>query len=306
MISKKRALAWFTPLVSVFALSTVATAKTDKPWSLSLQAGVQYDDNVTVDQTDVTTGIADEAAVIDVSAGYKLIARKSSSLEVGYDFSQSLHKDLSNFDIQNHGLSASGSIDVGDVTLGGMYTFYHLLLGGHGFLNMHMLNPSISGFVTSHLYVRGSYIFFDKSFKTAPLRDATNHEPGVDAYYFFDNSKAFVSFGGHYEIENTTGPEFDYKGYALTVGGQLPLNVLSRSGKVKANYTYLKRNYSNITPSIGVKRRENRSTFRAEADVPIIGGFSGIAKYEYIDRSSNLPSANYTENIITGSVKYDF
>ena len=38
----------------------------------------------------------------------------------------------------------------------------------------------------------------------------------------------------------------------------------------------------------------------------IVGALSATAEYEYIDRSSNLPSADYTENIITGGLKYDF
>ena len=306
MITVRHTFVWLVPFASILALSTVASAKDTKPWSLSIKAGIQYDDNVTVDQTDVTTGIGDTAAVFEASAGYKLIDEKSGSLEVGYDFSQSLHQDLSSFDIQNHGLSVSGSIDADGLTIGGMYTFYHLLLGGHRFLDMHMLSPSVAAFVTPQLYLRASYIFFDKSFKTAPTRDATNHRPGVDAYYFFDDAKAFVSVGGHYEIENATGPEFDYNGYALVTSLQLPLEITQKPGKLKADYTYSKRNYSNVTPSIGVKRRENRSTFHAEADVPLIGGLSGIAEYQYIDRSSNLPSADYTENVITGSLKYDF
>lgn len=306
MTTIRRTFVWFVPFASIIVFSAGASAKDTKPWSLSIKAGIQYDDNVTVDQTDVTTGIGDTAAVFEASAGYKLIDKKSGSLEVGYDFSQSLHQDLSDFDIQNHGLSVSGSIDTSGLTIGGMYTFYHLLLGGHRFLDMHMLSPSVAGFVTPQLYVRASYIFFDKSFKTALARDATNHQPGVDAYYFFDDAKAFVSFGGHYEIENATGPEFDYSGYALTTSLQLPLDISQRPGKLKAGYTYSKRNYGNITPSIGVKRRENRSTFHTEADVPLIGDLSGVAEYQYIDRSSNLPSADYTENVITGSLKYDF
>ena len=306
MTTSRHALAWFVPLASALALSTAATAKNSKPWSLSLKADVQYDDNVTVDQTDLTSGVGDAAAVFEASAGYKLIDKKSGSLEVGYDFSQSLHQDLTNFDIQNHGLSVSGSIDAGDVSIGGMYTFYHLLLGGNGFLDMHMINPSVAGFVTPQLYVRGSYIFFDKTFKTVHSRDATNQQPGIEAYYFFDNAKAFFSVGGHYETENATGPEFDYDGYALTTSFQMPLHVASRSGKVRASYTYSKRNYNNVTPSIGVKRRENRSTLHAQADLTIVGALSATAEYEYIDRSSNLPSADYTENIITGGLKYDF
>jgi hypothetical protein len=293
-------------LAALSLASASAHAAGERPWSLDLKAGAQYDDNVTVEQTDITTGVADAAALFEASAGYKLLNGKKNKVDVGYDFSQSLYSKENNFDIQSHSLSLTGSTTRGGVTYGGSYYFFHLLLGGKDFLDMHLISPSVAGFVRPNLYVRGWYYFFDKTFHTAPSRDATNQQPGVAAMYFFDQSKAYVSVGGNYEIENAKGPEFDYKGYALTTALKLPLPIAGRQGRLKFEYVYSRRDYDNITPSIGVKRKETRSTLRADAVIPVTDHLSFDAEYKYVNRDSNLPIANYDENVVGGSFHYAF
>jgi len=281
-------------------------AENSKRWSLDLKAGAQYDDNVTVEQTDQTTGIADTSGVIEASVGYKLVKTDTSELAVGYNFSQSLHAKQSNFDLQSHSGSLSGSSKISGVTLGGSYYFYHLLLGGNDFLNMQLATPSISGFVAPNLLVRGSYNYFDKNFKTANSHDATNQRPGIDAMYFFDKSKAYISLGGNYEVESAVGPEYDYKGYAATAALKLPLPVAGRQGRLKFEYTYSRRDYDNITASISAKREEKRSTYRANAEIPIADCLSFDVEYKHVDRNSNLPIANYNQNVIDGALQFTF
>lgn len=284
--------------------STAAYAQDSKPWSLGLKAGVSYDDNVTIQQLDVKSGQGDTIGNFELAAGYNLLDTKTNKLEVTYDFSQSLHETLTNFDIQSHSIGFSGSTDLNGVSLGYAYSFYHLLLGGKSFLDMHVVNPSISTFVLPNVLVRGSYFYYDKSFYTATARDATQHQPDVTAFYFFNQSKAYVSLGAHYEIEDTVAPEFDYKGYALSANLQLPVDLGSREVKFNAGYTYLHRNYDNITPSIGVKRFENRSTFRVAAETPLVDALDVTVDYRYIDRHSNLASSNYKENVVSGMLGY--
>jgi hypothetical protein len=296
----------FLVVLWVLSASVPASAQEDKSFSLGVGIGVEYDDNVTVDQNDLSAGVGDQAAVLDASASYRFFDNASGSFDVGYEFSQSLHRELTGFDIQSHALSANGEVKFGGMALGGGYTYYRLLLGGRSFLDMHMLNPGISGFVTDRLFVRGSYFYFGKNFATANTRDATTHQPGVDAFYFFAQSKAYFALGGRYEKEDTTGPEFDYGGYIFRANLQLPVTIASKVGKVNFGYQYLTRDYDNITPSIGAMRQENRNTFSVTGEIPVMDRLRLVADYRYIDRSSNLPAVNYKENVFTTSLKYDF
>ena len=302
---KSWAAAMLMAAASLAAISPSQAADA-KPWSLGLSAGYSYDNNVNVSALDVKAGKGDTIANFGLDAGYKLVDEKSSKLSVSYDFSQSLHTTLSNFDIQSHELGMSGTTDWGHTTLGLSYSFYHLLLAGRSFLDMQVVNPSISGFVAPHFYLRASYFYYRNSFYTYVARDASHHEPHMTLFYFFNGAKSYLSLDAQYQIENTTGAEYDYKGYAFTASVQQPLDLGFTTVKFKAGYTYLRRNYDNITPSIGVKRYENRSTVQASAEVPLTSRLAFTVEDRYMDRNSNLLSTKYKENVIDGTLRYNF
>lgn len=295
--------------IGIFGLSMDAARADDaSPWSLGLKAGVTYDDNVVLQQTDVKTGIGDSSADLELNAGYKLIDTRTSSLSIGYDFAQNLHAKLKNFNIQNHNISIIGSTQLDGATLGASYTFYHLFLAGANFLDMHALNPSVLVSITPQIFVRGAYLYMGTSFLTAATRNrsASHHQPEAQFFYFFDNTRAYVLVGANYQIEDANGAEFSYKGYALTTSLQVPVDMPVEGTKLTASYTYLSRNYDNITASIGARRYERRSTLKAGVTIPLIDRLSATVDYKFMDRSSNLPTANYSENVISAALHYDF
>lgn len=294
-------------VASAAALATVpALAKDEKPFSLVVTAGAEYDSNVSVEQTDVITREGDVLAILGVEAKYKAKVAEKTSFTLGYEFEQTLHSDFTDFDMQTHTMSAGVDTRVAGVGLGLDYSFFHILLGGDGFLDMHQITPSVSGFVSKSIYLRGSYSYLDKDFKAIDSRDAENHQVEGDAYYFFMKNKAYLSLGARYEQENTVDPALDYDGFQLSANLQLPISLLDRAGKVKFGYSYRERQYDNITPSIREKRHENRSTFKAGAELPLIGKFTLKPEYRYVDRNSNYAFSDYNEHVVTGTLSYKF
>lgn len=283
-----------------------ARADNAKPWWLKLSAGASYDDNVNLSVLDLKSGKGDGIGNFGLSTGYKLVDSESSRLAISYDFSQSLHAKLTNFNIQSHEFGLSGTTSMGGATLGLSYSFYHLLLAGRSFLDMHVANPSVSGFVLPHIYVRGSYFYYRKSFYTVPGRDASNQQPDLTVFYFFNGAKSYVSMDSHYEIEKTSAPEYDYKGYAIGVKMQNPVDFGATTVDFQAGYTYLHRSYENITPSIGAKRFENRSTVRFATEIPLPDRFALAIDYRYMNRDSNLLITKYSENVIGSTLSYNF
>lgn len=283
-----------------------AAAQAKSPFSASITAGGNYDSNVSVAQTDLLTRQGDAAALLGANAQYDLIASKDGSLHVGYAFDQTLHAKLTSFDMQTHDLSVGGSVKVGGATLGADYSFFHILLGGQRFLDMHYLSPSIGGLVGKSLYLRASYTYMRKDFVVATERNANNNQGALDAYYFFMGNKAYVSIGGNYEREKTVDPIYVYKGFKLGAKVQLPVQLFGAQSKLKLGYSYRKRNYDNVTPSIGERRHENRSVFDASADIPLTRKLSLLPAFRYVDRNSNYAFSNYVETIATASLRYRF
>jgi len=296
----------------VLPVPTTATPKTgakkpsSKRLTLTLKAGVAYDSDVAISQINTSSGQSDRLANLGLSANYKLVSTPSHSLSIGYDYAQSLHVSLPSYDIQLHSFSASGSVTVRKATLGVTYSFSHVLLGAHPFLDLHLVNPSVLVPVTHKIFVRPSWVYLDETFTTNPAHNATHNQPGVQLFYFFRQSRAYVLLGANYQREKTAGPEFVFKGYALSASLNIPVKLLKVRGKLKAEYEWLSRDYDNITPSIGVNRFDRASTVKLGAEVPLIKKLSLGVEAKHIGRSSNVSYANLDDNVASGELIYRF
>ena len=279
-----------------------APAYLKKPWLLSAHAGFEYDDNVTVSQIDTTTALSDYAAVFDVSGAYNLVDTKTNNLQVGYDFYQSVYGELSDFDLQSHRLSASGSHDIDAGTLGMDYGYTFATLGGENFFQTHSLMPTFGFSPLSAWYVNLLYNYTDKNFFTNDPRDAAQHAAGVDNYLFFADNKAFVYLGYRIEDENTAGSQFSYLGNYVTtkINSKFPQYLFKP--EISVGYKYFIKDYDNITPSINEIRQDRRHAVGMSLDLHLTRVLNGRLEYQYIDAISNLPASDFKENIVTFSL----
>ena len=106
-----------------------------KPWSVYGKLGFEYDSNVLIAPSNsalkTAQGISDESdgrAVIGAGGGYTLLDADIGSARVSYDFSQSIHFQLTDFDLQGHRLRLDLASKPGTVRYGisGTYDFYAL------------------------------------------------------------------------------------------------------------------------------------------------------------------------------------
>ena len=293
-------------LLPVMAIAPAWSQDNGPEFTVTVEVGGTYDSNITVEQLDVQTSVGDFMAKFDLGFEFTNSFGEGGNFNLGYDFSQSLHDDFTNFDIQSHTLSAGIRNKFGGATIALDYSFIYMKLGGNKFLNMHIINPNISGFVAKNVYLRGAYSYFRKDFETATTRDSDTHVLGVDAFFFYNQSKSYFSIGASYENENAVGDPFDLSGFTLKMALQMPIMSIHEDSRLRFSYAYRDRNYDNITPSIGVIRSETRSTFAVRYRVPVYKQVRLEGEYKYRDRNSNFPSSNYTENVISFNLSYEF
>lgn len=292
-------------LAAVSAVPAAASSR-DKPFSLALTAGAEYDSHLSVEAIDLERGVGDTAAVFAAQAEYKPLQGRAGEVALGYDFDQSLYSEHDDFDTQSHRLTAGGALRLGKARLGADYGFHHVRLDGDHLLDMHTISPSISGFVADKLLARTYYSYFDKDFADFDSRNAEAHSAGIAVNRFFMDSRGYVSLGVRYDTENAVDPALDYDGYLLSANLQLPLGLRDGRGRVNFGYTYRNRDYDNLTPSIDERRAEKRSVFRARSEVPLAGKLGLELEYRYTDRSSNFPSADYNEHKALVALNYRF
>ncbi len=279
-------------------LGIIADKKPAKPWHLSFNTGFEYDDNVTVSEQDLTTNLDDFSYIFEFSGAYKVLQTSKFEVETGYDFYQSLHDDLSAFDLQSHIFSLNGAYEFKGLDLGILSMYNRTSLGAADFLEIYSTSPSVGFSVTDTWYATVNYSYKNTNFFDLPERDAQNHGFGFSNFLFFLDGKAMFTLGYHFENEITTGPEFDYLGHFFNTKVKLPIPFWNLQTKVSVGYDYFFKDYKNTTASIGEKREDYKNTIDFGVYQPLYKNIHAKLKYQYINSISNLASSDFQENIV--------
>lgn len=295
---------------SIFILSTICPlsvlAADDSPLSIEASVGLEYDSNITVQEVDLETGEGDMAGLIDFSVNYDAEVNDSTTFAMGYSFSQSLHEDASDFDLQSHILTALAKHKFDGFDLGVNYLYINTSLGGESFLKIHKASPYVAFFATPALYVRATYSYTDKNLVTSNDRDAQTHGLGASAFYFMNKSKTYIMMSYRYDSLDANADHFDYNGHDLKLRYQVKFPWAGRDARFRIGGRYVKRNYDGITPSIGEARDDERTSLETMLEIPFLDNWTAALKYRYTDATSNLPSADYTESLISFEIGFEF
>ena len=274
------------------------------PVQLTLAAGLQYDDNVTVDELDQTSRLSDVAAVFDFDADYKKRFDQGTDLSVGYSLAQRTFFEESEFDLQIHNGKLGLKQNFDNFDIGVDFYTIHARLDRDGLLNIQQLAPYFTTFLSDKLYLRSSYRYQDKSFKSNPDRNAHTHAIDNDLYYFLDSTREYFVAGYRFETEDTRADEFDYNAHQFVVRYTKRWNLYgNRPVRMRLDWRYEKRNFESITPAIGEIRDDDRHRLRARFDIPISKTLTALLKYEYRNHVSNLETVDFTDNRIEAQLQ---
>jgi hypothetical protein len=302
---RMRALRWLLASAAATAAATgsaqdpTQTANDARPVSLSLGTGIEYDSNVAVLELDTSTDAGDRSLLLDFGVGYDKPDTGRFDLQAGYDFSQSLHDDFDSFDVRIHRGSGTLSYDLGRVDVGATLQHAYAELDGNEFLTLQQISPYVSKLVGRRLFLRFAYAHSDKDFAGNATRSANADALSADAYVFIDGLRTYLVFGLRLDDENAIDPQFDYGGDVLRAQLAKRLQALDRELTLRASLRFENRDYDAATPSIGNPRRDDRRQLELSLDVPMGRRTTAQVVYEHADNSSNLPSVDFAEDVLS-------
>jgi tetratricopeptide (TPR) repeat protein len=216
--------------------------------------GFQYDSNVVLaPSSDVIKQAASISRQSDgrftLAAGgtYALWQRDRTQLSVGYDFYQSLHFQLTDFDLQDDGPSVQLATAVGPFQFGVLGRYDYYLLSTDSFLQEGMALPWITVFNengrTEVLYRMRRRDFIKQDFW---IRDAFNHSAGVRQYFYLGSADDYVFLGYRFDREDpihggAASQQFAYDGQEVSggFGWVLPAGITA-----ELTYAYRYENYA--------------------------------------------------------------
>lgn len=274
--------------------------------TMDIWVGLEYDDNVTVSETDSNSGKGDEALIIDLAAEYDLADYQDWEMTAGYDLYQSHFQDLDAFNLSSHGLWSSAEREIEGWDISGQLSLGYASLDGDKLYRSHGLRPGIGRQWTRQWYSTAYLDWQDRDFEDS-RRDGDQTLMGVDGIWFVDEGQeSYAVLSLALDEDDTDGDEFDYRGVRLGGAWHFPLDLQGYTLKAIVSYRLEDRDYDHVTSSIGEKRDDERQSLKASAEYQINTDWRIKASYEYIDSDSNLPSTDYREHTFNVSAGLRF
>ncbi len=278
-----------------------------KRWEFTLSLSSQYDDNVVVQPANTTTAIerADQEdcrTFLYFTGDYRLFRRGNWDANFGYNFYQSIHFELHDYDLQEHNglLYATHYAKIGNIPVqtGFDYTYTNCLLDEGRYLETHAFTTSFTIMEGKHLLSRVRYCFQDKDFHFSILhpeydRDGINHGAGFSQIFLFPN-QGYLRIGFFWDRDSTIGSDWDYEGGKALLDLCLPL---TQRLKLILGGEYYRQNFQNTDSYFSQKRHDDEYTYTVSFDYNPLENLSISLNYLGRTHDSNIADYEYDRNI---------
>ena len=260
--------------------------------------GGEYDSNVSVDEVDLNSSQSDYGLTLDAKLGAHTKLSDNTELDLSYDYSQTNYSEFSLVNRKTHILGSSLDFDMGKLDSGVSFFYIQSRLDNKRFLEFYRVSPSISGFLAKKWFARGAYVYSDKIIENRSERDAVSQSAELDLYFFLRGLRRYFNFGYQYKYENAKAKEFDYKSGNLKVRYIHRFDLFSKVATLQLALRYEDRSYLSATPDIDKNRDDKRERWRIDLKMPVTEKAAVQFYAGYSDYDSNLPRADYTQNIL--------
>lgn len=294
-------------------------------YTLSGALGINYDSNVILAPA---IGAGDAESILGVSqqsdgeivlrAGVLAVPwkRPDAAVSIGYDFFQSYHFQLVEFDLQNHSVTAQVGGEKGLFRYGLLGRYDYSLLDTQSFLQAATASPwlTIRTADIGHLALYYRMIWSDYKQVVFAVRDSYDHAFGATEFFELGTPELALSLGYQFNFEVPDieqgfvnagaftvdqAESFAYHGNEVNVGAlwQLPLEVWGE-GRFAYRYEYFAPESALYTPS-GTRRQDNEFILSLAFRRQIWDNITGVVAYLGNFNESNDPVFEYNRNVVS-------
>lgn len=295
--------------------------KPEKPWEIRFGVGGGYDSNVILEPNNAPTatqitGEQDSGAIFKLGGTVDFWRIPEGYLSGNYDFYQSLHGSLKEYDVQAH----RGQLTVGwspapvfNMGLEGGVNYY--LLGNEKYLLEYSAMPFIGFYIHPKFYTQILYKFTYQDYLSPvfdKIRDGIRQEVSIKEYYLLNNFDSYISLGYRYDMENpdsVAGNDFQYNGHSVELNLLLPRFWETQ---LELGYQFHKRNYSfpNSRSGFSTARDDSEHDFLVSLTkpLPFLESFNTYMEasinYHATINNSNIDVFEYNRNVVTVNLEF--
>jgi tetratricopeptide (TPR) repeat protein len=274
--------------------------------TIRLYAGsaFEYDSNVALapddeqlaEQVYGVSNRADGRAVLRGGARWSFYTSSRVHLSVAYDALQSLHFDLSEYDVQTHKATGQAAFFYGPATFGMTALYEYSFLDMESFVSGSALSPWVrvdqGSFGRAEVYYRARHRDFILD-PFDPVRDSYNHAAGVRQFFSLRSPGREIFLGYRFDADiadGSIGDPYNYDGHQFEGGIAWPI---TSDLTADALYVYRMENYS--SESFNRDDDEHLGMLRLEKRLSRLVWLSG--SYVYQRNISDQKSFDYDRHI---------
>ncbi len=285
-------------------MSPPASAGTE--FGLELAAGYAWDDNVGLDELERATGESDEVTSLEIQGSAEFSFDDRASVRISAGLVDDSYRQFSQVDRRTESLGINLETMLGKATVGINWFDVSADLDDEAFLTYERLSPYVAGFLSKQWFIRGEYVYGEKTIARRPGREADSHSVSIDSYYFIQGLKRYAVLGYTFRADNARANRYDYDSHALKLRyvhreslANLPLE-LELEGKFED------RRYKSPDPFIQTEREDTRLRLSAELRLLITEYASISVHVKNSDYDSNLPTASYSDLVVGTELRLSF
>ncbi|MBL6812022.1 MAG: DUF560 domain-containing protein [Luminiphilus sp.] len=275
-------------------------------FDLELAAGYAWDDNVGLDELERATGESDEVTTLEIQGSALFSYEDRASLRVSAGLVDDSYQEFSQVDRRTESLGVNLEAQLGKATVGVNWFDVSADLDDEEFLTYERFSPYLAGFLSKQWFLRGEYVYGEKTIARRPGREADSHSVSLDSYYFIQGLKRYAVVGYTFRVDNARANRYDYDSHAIKARyvhrenlGRLPLEL-------EIECKYEDRQYKAPDPMIGSEREDTRWRFSAELRLSFTDYASWAVMIKNSDYDSNLPTASYSDLVVGTEIRLSF
>ena len=293
-----------TALAAAWAIPQLASAETKL--DVELAAGYAWDDNVGLDELERATGESDEVTSLEIQGSAEFSFDDRASVRISAGLVDDSYRQFSQVDRRTESLGINLETQLGKATVGVNWFDVSADLDDEAFLTYERISPYVAGFLSKQWFLRGEYVYGEKTIARRPGREADSHSVSIDSYYFIQGLKRYAVLGYTFRVDNARANRYDYDSHALKLRyvhreslANLPLE-LELEGKFED------RRYKSPDPFIQTEREDTRLRLSAELRLLITEYASVSVHVKNSDYDSNLPTASYSDLVVGTELRLSF
>jgi tetratricopeptide (TPR) repeat protein len=274
-------------------------------WKLSASLGYQYDSNVILisDGGALPQGISsqsDSRVIATLGGTYGIVRSGRFIADAGYTFYQSVHGELSEFDVQAHNATLSALANISqNFQAMARYTLGYTFVDGESYSLAHTVMPSVTYIApwggVSMLAYRMTDTSFDDSgaYPTNSQRDSLAHELSLTQVLPLGQSTQ-TRFGLATEMSDAQVDYQDYESEKVFWGLS---RTLPWSISADLYLEQIMRDYHGSHPLSGSARSDTTRTASVTLKKDITATYSVSANWLWQDNDSNIGLLSYRRTI---------